>query len=226
MSNKDIKRLIFMKQIIIILISAFSINSFSQIDTININGFDFIFKHVKNAYTDDIENTSVNLLRLETSGNTKYLLKHTMDLTEGDCNSTSVEMGDYLIKDTTIIFYSFWCRQGDAPVSPWGARIQEYNISENGNVKMASSKLYIETSRPDWHENKGIKYLFENSKTKEEKIALKEYIESVEKEYNAKFVYGIESDKLLREVKQKFSKQIELLLKDWKEIENSFSYKI
>ena len=215
-----------MKQIILILTLAFSINSYSQIDTFNINGFDFIFKHVKNADTDDIENTSVNLLRLETSGKTKYLLKHTMGLTEGDCNSTSVEMGDYLINDTIIIFYSFWCWQGDAPVSPWGARIQEYNISENGNVKMASSKLYIETSRPDWHENKGIKYLFEDVKTKEEKIVLKEYIKTVEKEYNAKFVYGKESDKLLKDVKEKFSKRIELLLNDWSKIENSFGYKI
>ena len=215
-----------MKLIILILTLAFSINSYSQIDTITIHGYDFIFKHVKNADTDDVENVSVNLFRLETSGKIKYLLKHTMGLIEGDCNSTSVEMGDFLIKDSTIVFYSFWCRQGDAPVSPWGARTQEYNVFENGKVKMVSSKLYIETSRPDWHENKGIKYLFEGAKTNENKIALKEYIEIVEKEYNAKFVFEKDADKLLQNVKEKFSKRINLLRKSWDEIENSFGYKI
>ena len=215
-----------MKQIILILTLAFSINSYSQIDTVTINGYDFIFTHVKSSDTDDIENASVNLFRYGKNGEIKYLLNHTLDLTEGDCNSMSVEMGDYLIEDSAIVFYSFWCRQGDAPVSPWGARIQKYSVQKNGNVILASSRLYIETSRKDWYENKGIKYLFEVAKIKKEKIALKEYIETVEKEYNAKFVFGKDADKLLQDVKEKFSKRIELLLKDWNKIENSFGYKI
>ena len=109
-----------MKQVFVFLFLSFTLNCFAQSDTITVNGHRFIFKIEQE--NEDWETTFVNVFRIR-NGETKYLLKHILDCEIGDCNSLSVEMGDYIVSDSTIVFYSFWCWQGDAPVSPWG---QEY----------------------------------------------------------------------------------------------------
>jgi|GEM_PF-789025 len=194
-----------MKGSILILTLGLSISiGFSQVDTIRINGHDFLFKLISINDTDGLEKNALHLYRVDKKGNEKFLLSHTLDYAVGDCNSMSVEMGDFKILDSTLTFYTFWCRQGDAPVSPWGARIQKYKVTENGIVKKASSRLYIESSKEGWHENEGIKYLYKGAKNEKEQEALMKYIKDTEEEYNAKFVFGKESDQLLIEVKKHF----------------------
>ena len=107
-----------------------------------------------------------------------------------------------------------------------GARIQTYHVKGNGNVLRTKSKLYLESGREGFPENTGVQFLTQPPKSKKEKEAFSSYIRRIEKEYNADFVLKKEATELLKEVKTKFKKRISTLEKRWKQIDNSFGYKI
>ena len=141
-----------------------TLTALGQTKTVSIRDNKFIFKTflVDNENGDSIK--QVELFRTNSK-----LLTHIILKSEGDCNSESIELGTFETTDTTIIFYSYWTRAGDAPVSPFGVRKQIYSVDRNGKLNLTKAELYIETSREGWTVNKGINYLFSIPKNNNEK---------------------------------------------------------
>lgn len=212
-----------MKNTLLILFILFHATAFAQTKVALINGNEFTFKSylLENESGDSIKN--VDIFR----GNTK-LLSHTILKAEGDHNSESIEVGSYEIKDTTIIFYSYWSRAGDAPVSPYGVRKQIYSVNKKGFLNLNNSQIYMETSRTGWAEGKGIEYLFTIPKNEEEVNQLNKYKADVEKEYHSKFVLEKDKNLLMKEVKFKLRTQIKESTKHWKAVYSNIlgGYKI
>lgn len=190
-----------------LIILAFSIVfghvSLALTDTLKIKGYHYIFEVEAASQENELggKATSIIFKSVSTEGIGKYRLKHTSYRGWGDCNSESIEMGGYMVTDTSLIMYSFWCHMGDAPVSPWGGRKQVYVPNEQGQLEMVYSELFVEASENGWEGYEGSIYLNETPNTEEEKQQYKDYIHKVEKEYNANFVYGKQADDLLLEVK-------------------------
>jgi hypothetical protein len=111
----------------------------AQDSTHIINSHNFRFRTVK------LENDAGPLIRrVYVYRNKTKLLTHTIFETSGDCDSETLELGTYEIKDSTITFYSYWAHAGDAPASPYGVRKQIYTISYNGKMKLTEKKSYTE----------------------------------------------------------------------------------
>ena len=126
----------------------------------------------------------------------------------GGCTSRSLEDGAYEIEGNKIKLYSFFHRQGDAYNEPYGAKIVEYEVLNSGELKRLSSRVYIETAKRGYESSKGMKYLFNKPKTKEQKRELVEYIKEVESEYLAKFVFDNKANSLIKEVKEALKRKI------------------
>jgi hypothetical protein len=118
----------------------------------------------------------------------------------GSCADKSMQEGAYEINGTTITLYSFWDRKGKVYDSPYGARIQSYEMLPNHTVVLKSSRIYIETARKSYDKESGMKYLFTPPKNDSEKEVLQRYVKAVEKEYKGVFVYGDEAKMLIKEV--------------------------
>ncbi len=200
-----------MKHNLLIIFSLLTLISYGQNKSITINNFQFTFKTIVEKNEDGDSIKKVEVFRDKTK-----LLSHTINEINGDCNSEAVELGNYDSTDSTIVFYSYWARAGDAPVSPYGVRKQLYKVNQTGKLFLAKSEIYIETSRQGWEDNKGIEFLFSPPKNDLEKKELKDYINEVEKNYTAKFVLGTDKDLLFEEVKTKLKKQIQKATKNWK----------
>ena len=155
----------------------------------------------------------------------------------GDSNSISVNVGDFDIEGDTLILYNFWAKAGDAPVSPYGARIQRYKFSEDGNISFINGDIYIETisnyyihqkegkEELDYHV--GCQYLNRLLKTVTEKEALKRYVEGVEKEYNAHFVFGKRAKSLIDRARMRLSKYLIFYTGKWDKMyyDNGFGFR-
>ncbi len=126
----------------------------------------------------------------------------------GTCADKSMQTGSYEINGTNITLYSFWDRKGKAYDSPYGARIQRYEMLPDHTVVLKSSKVYIETARKSYDTESGMKYLFSPPKTNTEIEALQAYIKSVEREYKGVFVYGDEAKSLIEEVHEAFRRKM------------------
>ena len=200
--------------------------SYSQIEKIEIDKQ--IYEFETQQYIDSEprggEKKILTLSRINSLGKTK-ILSHILKDKWGDGNSESLELGDYVLSDSVITFYSFWCRKGDAPVSPYGARIQKYKF-ENSKLKLIESQIYIETTAIYWLENKGVQFLFKKPETEVDKHEFFKYIFDVEKEYHAKFVFGKQSDRLIQKVKAHLKEPIQKETKDWFKYKNSFGVKL
>ncbi len=136
----------------------------------------------------------------ERNNDLTFVLSLILNDKTGTCSDKSMQEGAYEINGTTITLYSFWDRKGKVYDSPYGARIQQYEMLPDHTVVLRSSKVYIEAARKSYDKESGMKYLFTPPKTKMEKEALQAYIQSVEKEYKGVFVFGEEAKKLLGEV--------------------------
>ncbi len=136
----------------------------------------------------------------ERNNDLTFVLSLILNDKTGTCSDKSMQEGAYEINGTTITLYSFWDRKGKVYDSPYGARIQQYEMLPDHTVVLRSSKVYIEAARKSYDKESGMKYLFTPPKTKMEKEALQAYIQSVEKEYKGVFVFGEEAKKLLEEV--------------------------
>ncbi|GIU00080.1 hypothetical protein TSL6_05860 [Sulfurovum sp. TSL6] len=136
----------------------------------------------------------------ERNNNLTFVLSLILKDKTGSCADKSMQEGAYEINGTTITLYSFWDRKGKVYDSPYGARIQEYEMLPNHTVVLRSSKVYIESARKSYDPESGMKYLFNPPKNKSEKEALQSYVNAVEKEYKGIFVYGEEAKRLLEEV--------------------------
>ena len=129
----------------------------------------------------------------------------------GACSDKSLEDGYYEINGTTVTLYSHWSRRGKAYDAPYGARVQVYKIDDNFDLTRVSSKLYIETARPNYNENSGMKYLFNTAKNEEEKAALQAYVNRVERTYKGTFVFGDEAKKLIKEVEDAMTRKMKAI---------------
>ncbi len=144
----------------------------------------------------------------ERNNDLTFVLSLILEDKTGTCADKSMQEGAYEINGTTIILYSFWDRKGKMYDSPYGARIQYYEMLPNHSVVLKSSKVYIETARKSYDKESGMKYLFTPPKTKAHKEALQTYIKSVEKEYKGVFVFGEEAKMLLEEVHEAFRRKM------------------
>ena len=152
--------------------------------------------------------------------NDKKILTHTIAKFEGDCSSENIELGDYKIVGTQLIFYTYWA-SGDRMMKniyPYGFRKQIYSVDANGIVSLESSKLYIESYIDAWNEHKGLKYLKNKPKTAEEIELLNDYISKAEKMYKGDFVLGKNKDRLEAEVRKNIGEVITENTKYWKEV--------
>lgn len=136
----------------------------------------------------------------ERNNDLTFVLSLILNDKTGTCADKSMQEGAYEINGTTITLYSFWDRKGKVYDSPYGARIQQYEMLPNHTVVLRSSKVYIETARKSYDQESGMKFLFSPPKTASEKEALHTYINAVEKEYKGVFVFGEEAKMLLDEV--------------------------
>ena len=117
----------------------------------------------------------------------------------GSCDVKNMEEGNYVLEKESITTYSHWKRftNDNAPI---GNRMQVYKLDENGSFYVSSSKVYIEQTIRGDDADEGMKYLYEEVKTEQEKSLLDAYVASVERIFKADFVMGEEADALKREV--------------------------
>jgi len=198
------------------LISQDRVNKKPEFKSKMINGTEFTFKLVYMISEFNDEHDKV----LELYRNNKKLLSHTLREFSGDSNSLSIEIGDYAVKDSTIIFYSYWGRLGDAPASPYGVRKQIYTILDSGKVKMKESLVYLDAGpmMGSYEGYKGLQFLDSAPKYKKEEELLAEYMRTIEDEYNARFVRSEkERDSLFDEVRQMMSEDIKKATANWDE---------
>ena len=117
----------------------------------------------------------------------------------GSCAVRNIEEGSYIFKNDSIITYSRWERF-DNEHAPIGDRIQVYKLDENGSFYLSDSRVYVEKTERNDDADEGMKYLYTEAKTEQEKSLLHRYIASVEELFEAKFVMGEEAEKLKYEV--------------------------
>lgn len=155
----------------------------------------------------------------------------------GDSNSLSVNIGDFDIEGDTLILYNFWAKAGDAPISPYGARIQRYKLCENGSISFISGEIYIETM-PDYYiyqkmgkeelgYNSGSLFVRKTPNTEEKEAILRRYIQGVEEEYDAHFVCIDEARMLFQIVRMRLSKLLDFYTGQWRDTyhDNGFGFK-
>ena len=118
----------------------------------------------------------------------------------GPCSARGRESGAYEVNASTITFFTSWKRDSGAYSEPMGARITRYEVLANSDLKLLSSKIYIESTRKGFDKESGMQYLFNPARTKEEKSAFAEYIEEMEDKYKGEFVFGDEKQKLFNQV--------------------------
>lgn len=208
-------------RIIFIVAIVFTIFSFSQ-KIVKLNSHTFTIDKIIEPSGDD-QKELLKLSRVD-NNKSKNILTHITKEKWEDCNSVSLELGNYIISENEITLYSFWCRAGDAPVSPFGARLQTYTIDKKGNVLLINSSIYLEAGRAEWI--KGLSFLFEKPKNLEETKQLKTYISAIETEYKAKFVFGKKAVALIEKVKSVLSKQIKKETSNWNQQEWMYGIKI
>lgn len=138
----------------------------------------------------------------------KPLLSFTLDETTGGCRITSVEDGSYEVSGSKITFYTLWDRRNNAD-EPYGARIQTYIIEENGEFKLLSSKIYIETEPKRRADQSAMQYLFQPPVTPRQKEALRRYVESAEQRFKGRFVFGKEAQSLIKEVNEALHRKMQ-----------------
>ena len=164
--------------------------------------------------TYDIYDSKGEVLRLyreERNNNLTFVFSLILKDRTGPCSDKSVEDGYYEINGTTVTLYSHWDRRGKAYDAPYGARVQVYELKDNYDLVRTSSRLYIETQRPNYNENSGMKYLFKAPETEAEKADLKVYVSAVERNYKGTFVYGDEAKKLIKEVEDAMTRKMKAI---------------
>ena len=156
----------------------------------------------------DSKGEVVKFYKEERNNDLTFILSLILEDATGTCADKSIQSGSYEINGTNITLYSFWDRKGKVYDSPYGARIQYYEILPDHTVVLKSSILYIETARRSYDKESAMKFLFIPPQTASEKEAFQTYVRSVEKEYKGTFVYGDEARALLNEVQEALRRKI------------------
>jgi len=196
-----------MKLFLLMLFTVSILFGTAELKHITIKNQDFSI--VTEAY--DIYDSKGEVMKLykeERSNDLSFVLSLIIKDRIGTCSDQSMQDGSYEINGTNITLYSFWDRKGKSYDSPYGARIQRYEMLPNHTVVLKSSKVYIETARKNYDSESGMKYLFTPHNTNSEIEALQAYVKSVEREYKGVFVYDNEAKKLIEEVHEAFRRKM------------------
>lgn len=209
--------------IYIVVFSISTLNFYGQSKQFKANGHIFSFVTDKVDNLEGSEDEVVHLYR----GN-KKLLSHTTSKQEGDCSSVNIQLGNYSIIDNEIIFYSYWAATDrmPGPMLPYGFRKQIYAVDSVGLLHLREATIYIEdyVEKEDksffedngW-KHKGLKHLNKAPQNKAEQELLFDYIQSIERKYNAEFVLSVKKKSLEEEVRRALQSEIQEHTKDWVE---------
>jgi hypothetical protein len=201
-----------MKLFLLILLTLTTLFATAELEHITIGNQDFSI--VTESYKIyDSKGEVMKLYKEERNNDLIFVLSLILKDSTGTCADKSMQTGTYEINGTDITLYSFWDRKGKAYDSPYGARIQHYEMLPDHTVILNSSKVYIETSRQSYDRESGMKYLFTPPNTNSEIEALQAYVKSVEKEYKGAFVYDNEAKRLIEEVDEAFRRKMKA---EWK----------
>ena len=190
-----------MKQLLLLIFTTTQLLLSATLEHISIGNQDFSM--VTETYKMyDSKGEVMKLYKEERNNDLTFVLSLILKDATGSCSDKSIEEGAYEINGTQVILYSFWDRRGKAYDSPYGARIQRYELLPDHTLKLVSSRIYIETERQNYNDDSGMKYLFTAPQTEAQKEALKAYVASVERIYKSTFVYDEEAKKLMEEVQE------------------------
>ena len=189
-----------MKKIFILVFAIGQLFS-APIEKLTINKQEFSL--VINSYDIyDSKGSFIKFYKVDKDKNLTSVIRLTLKDVTGNCESKSLEDGAYEINKNVITLYSFWNRRGKAYLEPYGAKIQKYEVELDGTLKELSSLLYIEETRKKQDDDSGMEYLFHTPQGKFEQKKLNTYIKGVEEKYGGKFVFGEESKRLIKHVKE------------------------
>ncbi|MCB4749048.1 MAG: hypothetical protein LGB71_07200 [Sulfurovum sp.] len=148
----------------------------------------------------------------EPNSNLKYLFSLTLHDKTGTCSAQSIEEGSYEVNNTTLTLYTKWNRQGYTHDVPYGFRIVQYRLENNGTISRLNSKIYVETTKKSRHKNNAVYFLSTPPTTQKERKILSDYIQNVQKRFKGKFVQGKEADMLKKKVEAVLMRK---MLKRW-----------
>jgi hypothetical protein len=190
-----------MKLFLLVLLTFTTLFATAQLEHVSIKNQDFsIVTETYDIY--DSKGEVMKLYKEERSNDLSFVLSLIIKDRTGTCSDQSMQDGSYEINGTEITLYSFWNRKGKAYDSPYGARIQRYEMLPDHTVVLKSSKVYIERARRNYDKESGMKYLFTPPQTNSETEALQAYVKLVESEYKGVFVYADKAKKLIEEVQE------------------------
>ena len=196
-----------MRALLLIFILSSILFSSAKLEHVTIGNQDFSI--VTESYKIyDSKGEVMKFYKEERNNDLTFVFSLILEDVTGTCADKSMQKGSYEINGTDITLYTFWDRKGKAYDSPYGARIQHYEMLPNHTVVLRSSRIYIETSRRNYEESSGMKYLFTQPQTKHEKESLDTYIKSAQREYKGVFVFGDEAKQLIDEVHEALSRKM------------------
>jgi hypothetical protein len=129
------------------------------------------------------------------------LLKQVFRERDGDCNSITLELGDYDVTDSSVIFYSYYAWQGGCCGLPSGVRMQEYVLDNFGNLVLKKASIFLERYKERFYTM--------------QKVDQANWVKNTEIGYNATFVKNKLALRLLKKVKTRLDKQIKKETKGW-----------
>ena len=196
-----------MKILFLLSILSSMLFSSAKLEHVTIGNQDFSI--VTEAYKIyDSKGEVMKFYKEERNNDLTFLFSLILEDTTGTCADKSMQKGSYEINGTDIMLYTFWDRKGKAYDSPYGARMQHYEMLPNHTVVLRSSRIYVETARRNYDESSGMKYLFTPPQTNGEEEALDAYIKSAQREYKGVFVFGDEAKQLIDEVHEALSRKM------------------
>jgi hypothetical protein len=122
-----------------LICSAQEIKFRSASDTLQINGFSFVFK-IKRSYNEFLpmeKDTVLLIYRLE-AGKEKLLVKHSIHVTSADCNNIFTDYGKVELSGSKLILTTKYTQQGHDPIPDFRKRI--YGVNAKGQLILVSDK--------------------------------------------------------------------------------------
>ena len=145
-----------------------------------------------------------------------------------DCNSASIELGDYRIEGSSLVLYSYWGFGGDARASPCGVRKQTYVLNDQQQLELKESLISLEPGQMSELAAEYENFLMEYDGTNPEEEAKQRQLmnERIGEAYNGSVVEGEQSTALEEEVHKVLKELIELHTASWDDDERMQNFGI
>lgn len=170
----------------------------AQQDTVVIRGYTFLFNHA--VHYDEIVTKEVGVSRLG-PGPRKWLLSHKTEELVPDCNSIRVELGGYLVGDTTITFYTAWTFGGQTWADV-GVRKQVYRVARDGRVSRIQSIVSLKSDLPPCFNSIEEFMYHPNNPTGDRTIACRLFFQCIRERYDAEWIDLKDAAQLYAEVRK------------------------